>query len=101
MSFLQEQNHFQKGDNTILTELSSPNVLLQVAVAKSKQKVSNSSLLANMEDLPSTPSPKNLSARQTKTNTCANSVDLDETAYHEPSHQDLDRFLFYINLILG
>ena len=30
-----------------------------------------------------------LSVRQTKTDTCANSVDLDETARNEPSHLDL------------
>ena len=30
-----------------------------------------------------------LSALQTKTNTCGNSVDPDDTARNEPSHQDL------------
>ena len=30
-----------------------------------------------------------LSACQTKTDTCANSIDPDETARNEPSHQDL------------
>ena len=32
---------------------------------------------------------KLLSARQTKTDTCANSVDPDEMAHNEPSHLDL------------
>ena len=41
-----------------------------------------------------------LSAWQTKTDTCANGVDPDETAHNELSHQDLHclLFLFYIRL---
>ena len=34
-------------------------------------------------------SPLSLSAWKTKISTCANSVDPDETACHEPSHQEL------------
>ena len=35
-----------------------------------------------------------LSARLTKTNTYANSVDLDETDHHEPPYPDLHSLLF-------
>ena len=35
-----------------------------------------------------------LSVRQIKPNTCANSVDADDTARYEPSHQDLHCLLF-------
>ena len=35
------------------------------------------------------PGPLNVSARQTKTGAHQKSVGLDETAHHEPSHQDL------------
>ena len=39
-------------------------------------------------------------ARKTKTDICANSVDPDETASYEPSHQDLHclPFFFYFRL---
>ena len=36
-----------------------------------------------------------LSSLQTKPNTCANSVDPDEMARNEPSHQDLHCFYYY------
>ena len=45
-----------------------------------------------------------LSAQQTKTDTCTNSVDLDETAQNEPSHQDLHCLpfcFFYFRLYLN
>ena len=40
--------------------------------------------------------PLTPSARQTKTDTCANSVDPDETARNEPSHQDLHCLPFFV-----
>ena len=36
-----------------------------------------------------------LSARQTKTNTCSNNIDPDETASNEPSHEDLHYLPFF------
>ena len=39
-----------------------------------------------------------LSVLQTKTNTCANSVDQDEMAHNEPSHLDLHCLSFYFRL---
>ena len=39
-----------------------------------------------------------LSSRQTKTDTCANSVDPDETARNEPSHQDLQFAILFLIL---
>ena len=35
-----------------------------------------------------------ISARQTKTDTCENSIDLDETAHNGSSHQDLHSLVF-------
>ena len=39
-----------------------------------------------------------ISSLQTKTDTCANSLDQNETACNEPSHQDLDCSHFYLIL---
>ena len=41
-----------------------------------------------------------LSDRHTKTNTCTNSVDPDEAARNEPSHQDLQCLPFSLLILL-